>query len=340
MEDEKISVIVPIYGVEKYLSRCVESILRQTYQNLEILLIDDGSLDACGAICDEYAKKDCRVRVLHKENGGLSSARNAGIKMASGEYLAFVDSDDFIQEDMYTKLMSILKRNQADIAMCKMQKVMEGEKPISLPIIEEEKVISYDDFILSTILSDEYGNFAWNKLYKKELFDDILFPLHRKYEDVAIMCKIFANAKKVIATNYIGYYYFYGRQGSISTEKKDEKTLFDNLQAYEERYHFLCKKAGQKVVEEIKVEFIRAVLGIHEGMYVFSLEQLKNNLYVQNCTKEMLELCKNVDFNVLYRILGEYKVATLMMLLYDKKVYEKCISDFYKAKQEKRYKEI
>ena len=189
MED-LISVIVPIYKVEKYLEKCILNIVNQTYSNLEIILVDDGSPDNSGKICDEYARKDSRIKVVHKLNGGLSDARNAGIEIATGKYIAFVDSDDYIEEKMISKLYDLLKANDADVSACNICKFYE-DKEIELDE-NEEIVKSYppEQAILLTILDDSFGNYAWNKLYRSELFSDVRFPFKRRYEDIATIYKI------------------------------------------------------------------------------------------------------------------------------------------------------
>ena len=169
-----ISVIVPIYKVEKYLRRCVNSILRQSYTKLEILLIDDGSPDACPEICEAYAKTDSRVRVIHKENGGLSSARNTGLEIAEGEYIAFVDGDDYIHSEMLKQLYHALKDTDADLSVCNLQYVNEeGYKIPTYPdtIIENELLNADEDFLKSQKNFGYYYIVVWNKHYKIKIWE-------------------------------------------------------------------------------------------------------------------------------------------------------------------------
>ena len=175
---KKISVIVPVYKVEPYLSRCLDSIINQTYRNLEIILVDDGSPDRCGEICDEYARQDSRIRVIHKANGGLSDARNHGIDVAIGDYIAFVDSDDYIATDMYEKMLARLELDNSDMVVCNYYRFDEGSAPpkdgyIQLP----DRVLTQDeafDFYLQ--IGGDYVS-AWNKLYKRTIFDDLRYPV-------------------------------------------------------------------------------------------------------------------------------------------------------------------
>ena len=172
MEKDLISVIVPVYKVEKYLEKCIESVLKQTYTNLQIILVDDGSPDNCGKICDEYAKKDSRIEVIHKINGGLSDARNVGINRANGRYIGFVDSDDYIKEDMYEKLINLIKEYDADISICNLYDVIDGKEYVRN---KDNGIHEYSriDILKEILLDKNIQSYAWNKLYKKELFDEI-----------------------------------------------------------------------------------------------------------------------------------------------------------------------
>lgn len=187
----KISVIVPVYKVEPYLSRCLDSIINQTYRNLEIILVDDGSPDHCGEICDEYARQDSRIRVIHKSNGGLSDARNHGIDVATGDYIAFVDSDDYVTTDMYEKMLARLEFDNSDMVVCNYYRFDEGSVPpeygyINLP----DRVLSKDeafDFYLQ--IGGDYVS-AWNKLYKRGIFADLRYPTGKIYEDTFVICEV------------------------------------------------------------------------------------------------------------------------------------------------------
>ena len=177
-----ISVIVPIYKVEKYLHKCIDSILAQTYTNLEIILVDDGSPDNCGKICDEYAAKDSRIKVIHQPNGGLSAARNAGLDIATGDYIGFVDSDDYIAPDMYEKLYNALVKNDADMAICDYQRFgnelpydemsLTTEVITGLQAMEKQNTVINCSFVV-----------AWSKLYKSFIFSNVRFPVGKINED-------------------------------------------------------------------------------------------------------------------------------------------------------------
>ena len=174
METELISVIVPVYNVERYLRRCVDSILHQTYQDLEVLLVDDGSTDASGAICDEYAAQEERVTAVHQKNGGLSAARNAGLERAQGTYLCFVDSDDFLDSRMLETLCRDLQEQDADVAVVGFRMFEREEELAPAELTVPVQCMTGREAIRSTLVSDELGDFAWNKLYKRELFREAL----------------------------------------------------------------------------------------------------------------------------------------------------------------------
>ena len=207
-----ISVIVPIYKVEQYLDRCIESIAGQTCQNLEILLIDDGSPDSCGEICDRWAKRDERIRVVHKTNGGLSEARNTGILMARGEYLSFVDSDDWIESDMLEKLLDAILRENADIAVCNFVYEMSGcreeaEEKRAYQI-QEEKVLSGREFMF---LMDQgkyaFCEIACNKLYRKQIFANLRYPVGKIHEDEFVFHRMVYPCSRIACIPQEGYHY-------------------------------------------------------------------------------------------------------------------------------------
>lgn len=199
-----ISIIVPIYNVGRYLEQCLISILEQTYRNLEIILIDDGSTDTSGAICDSYQKNDDRIKVIHQKNGGLSRARNVGIKLAQGTYLAFVDSDDWIEKDYIEKMYEACKSKEADICVCNFEKVWHNKNK-SIPI----KAKVYDENVMSIMFGQDCTamTVAWNKLYKKELWKEIVFTPGKIHEDESTTYKVFYKAKRIVVINEILYHY-------------------------------------------------------------------------------------------------------------------------------------
>lgn len=233
MED-LISIVVPVYKVEKYLNRCVDSLINQTYKNLEIILIDDGSPDGCPQICDEYAKRDGRIKVIHKENGGLSDARNAGISISNGKYIGFVDSDDWIDIEMYKTLHKIVTESKADISCCKMirchDEINFKEQGYDKKISEYNQYQYVKKFF--KIGTQECVYYACNKLYKKEIIDNNQYPKDLTSEDVVGTYKAIIKSKKIVEINY-PYYYYYYNPDSITTRKFSNKD-FDLIPIWDE----------------------------------------------------------------------------------------------------------
>lgn len=225
MSEKLISVIIPIYKVEQYLDECVESIIKQTYKNLEIILVDDGSPDGCPQMCDEWARKDERIRVVHKKNGGLSSARNAGLDVATGEYISFVDSDDFIALDALQNLYDRFQGSEGIGIVSGMIYRYQDSETCNFKqdwILKNEKIISAKEFLLET-MSQKTSYTVWNKLYKREILDGVRFREGRNNEDTLFMYDLGKrmrglNVSMVEIPKYV-YYYRY-REDSICTTSK------------------------------------------------------------------------------------------------------------------------
>ena len=202
-----ISIIVPVYKTESYLRKCLDSIINQTYENLEIILVDDGSPDNCGKICDEYAASDSRIKVFHQKNAGLSTARNAALKIASGEYVGFVDSDDWIDADMFEILCRGAMEYKADIAICGFYYVDGSGNKFREIREKQSSLYGREDALHHLIVDEKFTNHIWNKLYKKELFDDVHFPQGRVFEDIATTYKLFEKADRIVFLNSSKYNY-------------------------------------------------------------------------------------------------------------------------------------
>lgn len=249
MDEKKrdtVSVIVSVYNIEKYIRRAIESICSQTYKNLEIILVNDGSTDNSGRICDEYAAKDNRIKVLHKENGGLSSARNEGVKTATGNYIAFVDGDDWIDESMYEDMLSAMQKHGADIAICNYKAV--GKDGTIDTSTENIAVFEGRETLKVFIEEDEryqIQNAAWNKLYKKSLMGELRFPEGKLFEDIVYTTKLLAGSKKCVYLDKAYYNYLFDRSDSIMNSKKVERLLTDQVPAYQEKGEFLLE-IGEK----------------------------------------------------------------------------------------------
>jgi len=255
MEYPLISIIVPIYKVESYLRQCLNSILVQTYRNLEIILVDDGSPDKCGEICDEYQKKDSRIKVIHKKNGGLSDARNAGLNIVTGEYIGFIDSDDWIAPDMYQYLLDGIKQYDSDIAVCEYFNVY-NEKSVATYRTEDRYFAGNE--AMKALLELKIGNYAWNKLYKVKLFEDIRYPVGMNYEDVRTTYRLVEKCKSVVALCQPKYYYRQNNFGivyepSISNKISCVQSRMDRYRVLGEQWpdlqSFLLKEIHRYSIE-------------------------------------------------------------------------------------------
>lgn len=258
-ETPLISIIVPVYQVKEYVGECIESLLTQTYTNLEILLVDDGSTDGSGAICDQYAGRDDRVRVVHQENQGPSVARNAGLDCAKGEYIAFVDSDDVVLSDFIETLFGLVRKYQADIAACAYVKCQTNEVERIRSAAESSNCAESEDkdqqeICMSSeqMLRQWHGRYkkwetvAWNKLYRKDVFDrgkaDVIrFPVGRKLEDVLTSHLIAVNAERIALTMRELYLYRI-RPDSRASQSRTAQLMDENLRAQRERMAFFKKK--------------------------------------------------------------------------------------------------
>lgn len=229
----KISIIVPVYGVEKYLDRCVESIISQSYTNLEIILVDDGSPDTCPQLCDAWALKDNRIKVIHQPNGGLSAARNSGMKVATGEFIYFVDSDDSIAKNLCEKAIEVFKQYQVDIVIFDCEKITENGKLLGGTEIIQNQVLPSKKAIEELVIGN-LCDYAWNKVYRAYVFNGIWFPEKRCFEDAAVMYKVFFNANQIYTLNEKLYFYLQ-RSGSIISSM-NIRLLEDLYQARKERY--------------------------------------------------------------------------------------------------------
>lgn len=256
---ELISIIVPVYKVENYLQRCVESLINQTYQNIEIILVDDGSPDRCGEMCEGLARQDSRIRVYHKENGGLSDARNYGVNVANGKYIGFVDSDDYVHSSMYEILYKAIVKENADVAECGVTRVYGNRTRVHCEIenlyeIMDEK--QYFEEILT--LKKVYGS-VWCKLIRKDIANQVQFEKGKYYEDLFYNLELVQIAKKYVFTNQ-PYYYYFIRENSITTEKYSPKqlTIIEALN----KYYTFSEKNYPELVEKTFVRQSLAYLSV------------------------------------------------------------------------------
>ena len=236
MEQSLISIIIPVYNGEKYLRPCIDSILHQTYQHWELLLIDDGSPDSSGAICDEYAS-DPRISVVHKENGGQASARNQGVAMAKGEYISFVDCDDWLETDMYERMVQTMHSQQAEIIICGyIEEYKSRQKKVHAD--GEMKVYEASE-ALKLVLRGKIGSYLWSMLFRREVVQELMPDLN-PYEDHATIFKWISHARRVVVLHQA--FYHYRQLGSSSLHSYNPKKGNHFFQAIKERYHYIADR--------------------------------------------------------------------------------------------------
>ena len=260
-EENKISVIVSIYNIAPYLERSLASLCGQTYRNLEIILSDDGSTDESGSICDTWAGKDERIRVIHKENGGLSSARNAGIAIATGKYIAFVDGDDWIEETMYEDMLLAIQTWDAQLAVCNYREVSrEGIRDTST---EDVTLFEGREALEAFIAEDpkyQIQNAAWNKLYLRSLPEELRFPEGKLFEDIVYTTRLLAGCSRCVYLNKAYYNYVVDRSDSIMNSRKLTRILTDQIPAYEEKKAFLLSLGERELADTHQFFFYKRML--------------------------------------------------------------------------------
>jgi len=295
-----ISVIVPIYNVEPYLHECLESILNQTYQNLEILLIDDGSQDDCGRICDEFARIDPRIRVFHTENHGLSVARNLGLQMAKGEYIGFVDSDDWLEPDMYEILLRCIEETGTNISVCGIRyEYLHRQEDHSI-----DKGVYFGTEAICALICN-LPNYAWNKLYKKACWIDISFPENHTYEDVATIYKVVLKADSLSCVPKALYHYRKREESIVYT--KSMKNIMDYWFSFYGRYVFFRElpkvNIKQEDVDKAEREIAFVAVNIWRGIFIIPKKQRDYTLIheVSDFVKDTFPLFGKKDWNWILR---------------------------------------
>ncbi|MDP4142966.1 MAG: glycosyltransferase [Bacillota bacterium] len=319
----KLSIIVPVYNVEKYIHRCIDSILEQTFTDFELILVDDGSLDNSGRICNGYAGFDSRIKVIHKKNGGLSSARNAGLDIAQGEYIGFVDSDDWIEKDMYESLYNAMLKYDADVTICG-RFVVKRDEITAISDSEEVQVFNRFEALYELILDDinKINNFAWDKLYKKELFKDIRFPEGRYFEDIFTAYKILLAANKIVHIKSPKYYYFQ-REDSICrllTFKKSYDIYLgwsECLTNVKRFYPLLSEICNEKIVNKQYSCLCSMLTSIDKDEHLceineVSLELRENYFYLRHRGNldikiRLWMILSSINLNLCYKIYLQYK---------------------------------
>lgn len=299
---KKVSVIVPIYNVEQYLHKCINSILSQTFKDFELILVDDGSPDDCGNICDYYRQIDDRVIVIHKENGGLSSARNAGLSVATGKYISFVDSDDMIDKEMLNILYRLCEDYNASISSCVIHAI-DKDKNISF----SQDIMLFNNKEAIELTYDEKlpaGFSVCNKLFRRNLFENINFPVGRIYEDASILYKLYMKANKVVFIDKPLYYYIY-RSNSITNSSNWDKR-FDIVDLFNEKYEFMNENFPEMCdkVQALYYDNLRKII----VDIVNSGKEKENYRYIRKTSKlirnQLFIILKNPCVRIIHKFLA------------------------------------
>ncbi len=319
---KKISVIIPVYNVEKYLEKCLESVINQTYKNLEIIVVNDGSKDTSGDICDIFAKKDDRIKVIHKINGGLSDARNAGMKIATGDYIGFVDSDDYIAEDMFSTLYELAEKHNCEISIVSFYEMMDN-RLLSVQRSGELDVMDKETAIKELLIDTKIQSYAWNKLFKRELFLDIDFPVGKNFEDIATTLLLFEKANKIVRLEEPKYYYL--RRNDSIVGVRNYKTYADYIEVLLSKYEYLEGKYKELDVYN-EYNFIISMIWVYTIIVAFEINDLESKIdEIFPLLKKLTE--KNSD--LLNKELDHYNKAMLSMILLDRKTTHNAIKELY-----------
>lgn len=302
--ENKVSVIIPVYNVEKFLRKCLKSVITQSFRNLEIIVVNDGSTDTSPKICEECAKLDSRIKVINKTNGGLSDARNAGMIHMTGQYIAFIDSDDFIDREYIRVLYDNAINNDADISICNYEQINEGENPI-VSADENQDLRFFDrKEAMYALFSDELKmqfTTAWGKLYKRDIFNDIQYPKGRKYEDTSIAHLTYDRAIKTVYTGKKMYYYVI-RSGSI---KKSEKFIdTDMIQATYDKLQFFKNWGDKYLISRSYCDYLTCAMGIYARMPKASskLIEKRNNIFI-DVKKILAEMTgRGIEGSIVFRL--------------------------------------
>lgn len=280
-----LSIIVPIYNVEQYLDRCIQSILNQTYQNLEIILVDDGATDCSGAIADSYAAKDKRIKVFHKENGGLSDARNYGLEHVTGDYILFIDSDDFIVNIMCERLITVASSNNADIVSCNYY-IYRGDDDNSIhtmSVQDDKRTFTGMDMLRYYLLKTEPFdlNVVWNKIFKLDLFngvEPVRFPKGRVQEDNFTIFRLFLNANSIVTVNEPLYYYVQ-RAGSIMANFT-RRFMIDTIESHMYMSDYLMNHCSS-VKNELQLYLLNSYVELSRRVCANKCKKECNDLLIQ-----------------------------------------------------------
>lgn len=293
-----VSIIIPIYNVEKYLEKCIKSIINQTYRNLEIILINDGSTDESAKICEAYKELDNRIIFINKKNGGAASAKNEGLKVAKGDYITFVDSDDFVELDMIEYMVNTIKKYNSDIVQCSFTNLYKNTEKFKQDKIIEQKIGSKD--FLELFITKWDSSLFWNKLFKREVIENVFFKEGRCIDDEFFTYKCVINSKSIVTSNKIVYNYRMRKSGVMKSERSQKQILKDRVDYLYERYELV-----RKIYKDLDKSFLEHLLTyyliISKDYYVNEklLDYMKNNLK----SIKVKIITSNIDIRIKMQIL-------------------------------------
>lgn len=237
-----LSIVVPVYNVRDYIEQCVLSILQQDYREIEVIIVDDGSTDGSSIICDELSYRDDRIKIIHQENMGMSGARNTGLKNVHGDYIGFIDSDDWIEDKMFSMMVNEMQSEGADIVMCRNQHISSEGVIYGIEGYSKRMILNNVQATEEILRDINIHSYVWNKIYKRDLLCEFEFPVGRIYEDTASLFKLFFKARKVISIPYIGYNYRVRHSSICHIDINNDlniKRELDNVFAFYSRYKFV-----------------------------------------------------------------------------------------------------
>ena len=288
-----VSVIVPVYNVENYLKNCIESVICQTYNNWELILVDDGSPDNSGAICDDYSRSDDRIKVIHKQNGGQAQARNYGLDICRGDYIAFLDSDDFLHNDCINYLVNLIKRSNADLVQCGFVRGEQTVFPDLNQILQEQVFDNHSIF-----LREKARIIVWGKLYKREIVLANRIKEGKYFEDDFTTWKWYYHAHKIVVSNKVLYYYTDNPSSTMAQHHK--KPSFDFLEAYDERISFF-QQTGEKDLEHCsRLQLCKTLVLTYKHQMLTREERSRIKLLFDDNWKE---LKYSPDVRLVYKML-------------------------------------
>ena len=293
-----ISIIIPVYKVEEYLRQCLDSVVNQTYRNLEIILVDDGSPDSCGKICDEYAQKDARFKVVHKENGGVSDARNAGLEIFQGDYLMFVDSDDWVEPNYCEKALTSAVEYKVSCVAFGVSNIVDGKCEFYSKI-DKKQIFSSEEIIRRSLMDTFPFEYPVNKIFKREIYQSLRFPKGYLYEDLAITWQAFDKAQKILVIPDCTYNYRRNRVGSTSEISQKPHVVIDRYMVQKQRIsHLLEKFPSLKSLVYTKVA-IEALLGL-SFVKDFAVKKDMNSFLIDNKEIILKANPKYIPFKLYY----------------------------------------